>query len=106
MATRLSRGLSSGSDVSSSSHHLYTAMTRDSLGSYHRDYSRSATPSTILDESGQSVPPSFDEFEEDDEHVNLHIKVPPKNVLSSRLTVKEVVDREGMPRHLYGRFVV
>ena len=89
--------------VGSGLHHLYRSTTRDSLNS---GYSRSATPSTILDESGQSVPPSFDGSDVDEDE-NMNLIISSENISSSRKVVREVPpDKQGMPYHLYGMFCV
>ncbi len=54
--------------------------------------SRSATPSTILDESGQAVPPSF-----------MEDPMPSVSPISARLTVREVQERSNVPKRLYGK---
>lgn len=73
------------------SHQLhYVVSSRPTLNSYRprqHSTSRSISPSTILDESGQSVPVTFENTEE---------------VTVSRTTVGSS-PREDMPRHLYGK---
>lgn len=68
-------------------HQLHSTATRSS---------RSTTPSTVLNESGQTVPPSFDST----------IGEPPArpfmSTVSARLRLTEVQDRPDMPQHLYG----
>ncbi len=61
---RLSNRLSRNQTSTEASHPLrYTVSSRASLNSYtERVYSsRCSTPDTILNESGQSVPPSFED---------------------------------------------
>ena len=90
---RLSRLSHQPGEVGSHQLH-FTASSRHSLNSYERS-SQSTTPSTILDESGQSVPPSFDNFVED--------PLPSGQLESAHLRVREVQERTGMPKHLYGK---
>ena len=58
----------------------------------------SAAPSTILDESGQSVPPSFDELDDSGERLP---RISLSRIVAAPHVVRNEVDREGMS-HLYG----
>lgn len=97
LSSRLSGGPSVSSGLSSS---RYMINPRESMNNdYRSEYSRSsATPSTILDESGQSVPPSFDGSDGEYDPVNITIN-PSRNAESARVVMREISDKPGMPSY-------